>query len=149
MDRVIVRQLVELGSSSSRGQLGQLGAAQALCGCLGSKAPRVAADLRSLPDHDKLLRADTPWLSVSGMERFHGIGTVRRATHGDQSDGPRKQDSVDSDAVCGGSGPCLAIRHCCGGPTAPARQIRRQSRFFITPPPSMPLIVDALLRRAG
>ena len=132
MDRVIVRQLVELGSSSSRGQLGQLGAAQALCGCLGSKAPRVAADLRSLPDHDKLLRADTPWLSVSGMERFHGIGTVRRATHGDQSDGPRKQDSVDSDAVWGAVGLAwLSV-------TAVADSLLRRAKFVANPAFSSP-----------
>ena len=132
MDRVIVRQLVELGSSSSRGQLGQLGAAQALCGCLGSKAPRVAADLRSLPDHDKLLRADTPWLSVSGMERFHGIGTVRRATHGDQSDGPRKQDSVDSDAVWGAVGLAwLSV-------TTVADPLLRRAKFVANPAFSSP-----------
>ena len=135
MDRVIVRQLVELGSSSSRGQLGQLGAAQALCGCLGtgSKAPRVAADLRSLPDHDKLLRADTPWLSVSGMERFHGIGTVRRATHGDQSDGPRKQDSVDSDAVWGAVGLAwLSVT------TVADSLLRRRAKFVANPAFSSP-----------
>lgn len=85
-----------------------------------------------------------PLAAVGGLKREDSSWHkhCRSATHSDQSDGPRMQDSVDSDALCGGSGPCLGYLSL----IAADPLLWQAIPAVITLPRSTPLLVDALVR---